>query len=105
MQIRPLHKLLCAAIGLGISLSASAADEIAVTTTGYAGSVGVVMRHVDFSRALANDGIAVTHIFAGAHKVDGNPFEPLPAAVHAELPAPEPAAAPEPAPAAPADPA
>ncbi|MBP3980867.1 S49 family peptidase [Acidovorax sp. JG5] len=66
-------------------LGASAADEIAVTTTGYAGSVGVVMRHVDFSRALANDGIAVTHIFAGAHKVDGNPFEPLPAAVQAEL--------------------
>lgn len=66
-------------------LGASAADEIAVTTTGYAGSVGVVMRHVDFSRALANDGIAVTHIFAGARKVDGNPFEPLPAAVQADL--------------------
>ena len=66
-------------------LGASAADEIAVTSTGYAGSVGVVMRHVDFSRALANDGIAVTHIFAGAHKVDGNPFEPLPAAVQADL--------------------
>jgi ClpP class serine protease len=33
---------------------------------------------------LANDGIAVTHIFAGAHKVDGNQFEPLPAAVRAD---------------------
>lgn len=66
-------------------LGASAADELAITTTGYGGSVGVVMRHVDFSRALANDGITVTHVFAGAHKVDGNPFEPLPAAVRAEL--------------------
>lgn len=66
-------------------LGGSAADELAITTTGYAGSVGVVMRHVDFSRALANDGITVTHVFAGAHKVDGNPFEPLPAAVRAEL--------------------
>lgn len=59
-------------------LGASAADEVAVTATGYAGSVGVVSRHVDFSRALDQDGITVTHIFAGAHKVDGNPYEPLP---------------------------
>jgi signal peptide peptidase SppA len=65
-------------------LGSSAAEHLAVTSTGYAGSIGVVMRHVDFSRALANDGIAVTHIFAGAHKVDGNQFEPLPAAVRAD---------------------
>lgn len=66
-------------------LGASSADEVVVTTTGYAGSIGVVMRHVDFSRALANEGIDVQHIFAGAHKVDGNPFEPLPAAVRADF--------------------
>ena len=62
-------------------LTASAADEIIISTTGYAGSIGVVARHVDFSQALASDGVKVTHIFAGAHKVDGNPYEPLPAAV------------------------
>jgi capsid assembly protease len=66
-------------------LSGSAADRLSITTTGYAGSIGVVMRHVDFSQALAADGINVTHIFAGAHKVDGNQFEPLPAAVRADL--------------------
>lgn len=66
-------------------LSGSAADHLSITTTGYAGSIGVVMRHVDFSQALAADGINVTHIFAGAHKVDGNQFEPLPAAVRADL--------------------
>ena len=66
-------------------LAASAADELVLGATAYAGSIGVVMRHVDFSRALANDGIQVTHIFAGAHKVDGNPFEPLPAGVRADL--------------------
>ncbi len=82
---KPLRAIADGMAASAAYLSASAADEIAVTTTGYAGSVGVVMRHVDFSRALANDGIAVTHIFAGAHKVDGNPFEPLPAAVQAEL--------------------
>ena len=66
-------------------LSGSAADELVITNTGYAGSIGVVMRHVDFSRALANDGINVTHIFAGDHKVDGHPFAPLPDAVRADL--------------------
>lgn len=62
-------------------LLASAADEIIISPTGYAGSIGVVARHVDFSAALASDGVKVTHIFAGAHKVDGNPYEPLPDAV------------------------
>ncbi|HWH75557.1 MAG TPA: S49 family peptidase [Methylibium sp.] len=66
-------------------LAGSAFEQFAVSATGYVGSVGVVMRHVDFSRALANDGIKVTHIFAGAHKVDGNPYEPLPKDVQASL--------------------
>lgn len=66
-------------------LGGSAFDELAITSTGYAGSIGVVMRHVDWSGALAKDGIRVTHIFAGDHKVDGNPFGPLPAAVAADL--------------------
>jgi signal peptide peptidase SppA len=66
-------------------LSAIAADELAITSTGYAGSIGVVMRHIDLSAALANEGVKVTHIFAGAHKVDGNQFEPLPDAVRADM--------------------
>lgn len=66
-------------------LGGSATDELVITRTGYAGSIGVVMRHVDFSRSLANEGINVTHIYAGAHKVDGNQFEPLPEAVRADL--------------------
>lgn len=66
-------------------LAASAFDQVAVSATGYVGSIGVVMRHVDMSRALANDGIQVTHIFAGSHKVDGNPFQQLPKDVQAHL--------------------
>ena len=66
-------------------LIASAADELAVSPTGYAGSIGVVARHVDFSQALAKDGITVTHIFAGNHKVDGNAYEPLSESVRADF--------------------
>lgn len=66
-------------------LGGSAFDQLAVAATGYVGSIGVVMRHVDMSRKLANDGVQVTHIFAGDHKIDGNPYEPLPASVRADL--------------------
>ena len=64
---------------------ASGATEIVTTETGVSGSIGVVLLHADFSRKLANDGITPTLIFAGDHKVDGNPFEPLPDTVRADL--------------------
>ncbi len=88
LDLRGRKPMVAIADGLAASaayLGASAADEVVITSTGYAGSIGVVMRHVDLSRALANEGIQVTHIFAGAHKVDGNPYEPLPASVRADL--------------------
>jgi len=66
-------------------LAGSAADQFVITSTGYAGSIGVVMRHVDVSRAMANEGVQVTHIFAGSHKVDGNPFAPLPDTVKSDF--------------------
>jgi len=64
---------------------ASGATEIVTTESGVSGSIGVVLLHADYSEALAEDGIKPTLIFAGAHKVDGNPFEPLPDAVRADL--------------------
>lgn len=64
---------------------ASGANDIVVTETGVAGSIGVVLLHADYSRALANEGINPTLIFAGAHKVDGNPFEALSQDVRADL--------------------
>jgi signal peptide peptidase SppA len=82
---KPMYSIADGMAASAAMLGASASDQLFITNTGYAGSIGVVMRHVDFSRALANDGIAVTHIFAGAHKVDGNPYEQLPASVRADF--------------------
>lgn len=82
---KPLRAIADGMAASAAYLGASAADELLITTTGYAGSIGVVMRHADFSRAFANEGVSITHIFAGAHKVDGNAFEPLPKEVRAEL--------------------
>lgn len=66
-------------------LAGSAFDQLAVGATGYAGSIGVVLRHVDLSHALASGGVRVTQIFAGEHKVDANQFEPLTRSVQAAL--------------------
>ena len=56
---------------------ASAASRITVSKTGGVGSIGVVTMHVDWSKAMDQAGIKVTFIFAGKHKVDGNPYEAL----------------------------
>jgi hypothetical protein len=43
------------------------------------------MLHADMSRRLDKEGITPTLIFAGAHKVDGNPFAPLPESVREDF--------------------
>lgn len=61
-------------------LLASQARQVVAPQFGGAGSIGCVMLHADYSGALEQEGIKVTLIKSGAHKVDGNPYEPLPAA-------------------------
>ena len=56
---------------------AAAAGRIVVSPTGGVGSIGVVMLHVDRSAQAEAQGVKPTYIFAGSHKVDGHPFEPL----------------------------
>lgn len=56
---------------------ASSADKIDMSRTGGVGSIGVVTMHVSYEKALEKEGIEVTFIFAGKHKVDGNPYEAL----------------------------
>lgn len=63
----------------------SAASSLVVTRSGGTGSVGVVTAHVDYSKALAQDGVKITFVFAGSHKVDGNPYEALPDAVKTRI--------------------
>jgi signal peptide peptidase SppA len=56
---------------------ASQADEIVVTPSGYAGSIGAYRVHTDVSGALEQEGVRVTYVSAGKHKVAGNQSEPL----------------------------
>lgn len=64
------------ALSGGYSL-ASAAGKIIATPSADIGSIGVVLMHVSFAEMLKEDGIEVTFIYAGDHKVDGNPYEEL----------------------------
>ncbi|EEW24038.1 S49 family peptidase [Rhodobacter ferrooxidans] len=64
---------------------ASQADRIILPRTGAVGSIGVVALHTDMSGALDQKGIAVTLIHAGSHKVDANPYQPLPEAVRSRM--------------------
>ena len=62
---------------------ASVADKISMARTGGVGSIGVLTAWVGMSGALEKAGIEVKLIFAGDHKVDGNPYEKLPKEVQA----------------------
>lgn len=53
------------------------ASEVVVVPSGSIGSVGVYCLHWDYSAQLEMDGERPTFIYAGEHKVDGNPYQPL----------------------------
>ncbi|RYM55439.1 capsid assembly protein, partial [Serratia proteamaculans] len=59
-------------------LLASACSQRLITQTGVVGSIGVVVAHRSLERALEQAGVDITLIYAGAHKVDGNPYQQLP---------------------------
>lgn len=64
---------------------ASAFDKIVCTPSGGVGSIGVVGMHMNMAKALEKYGVEITFIHYGEHKVDGNPYEPLPASVKANM--------------------
>lgn len=65
---------------------ASVADRIfAAPVVSRVGSIGVYVQHVDMSRAVEKRGHVVSFIYAGDHKIDGNPFGPLPDDVRASI--------------------
>ncbi|MCV0916968.1 S49 family peptidase, partial [Escherichia coli] len=47
--------------------------------------IGVMMSHVSYAGHLAQAGVDITLIYSGAHKVDGNQFEALPAEVRQDM--------------------
>ncbi|MCT4334290.1 S49 family peptidase [Paracoccus sp. YLB-12] len=82
---KPVHAFLAEhALSAGYAL-ASQADRITLPRTGAAGSIGVITMHTDMSGVLAQKGVAVTLIHAGARKADGNPYAALPEGIRERL--------------------
>lgn len=56
---------------------ASQADTIYGSVSAMLGAIGVFCEHVDVSGAMEKDGVKVTQIAYGDHKLDGSPYVPL----------------------------
>lgn len=65
-------------------LLASACQRRLVTQTSRIGSIGVVMAHTSYAGKLEQEGIDITLIYSGSHKVDLNGTQALPENVRAD---------------------
>ncbi|ELD4017785.1 S49 family peptidase [Salmonella enterica] len=68
----------------GAILLASACSRRLVTQTARIGSVGVVMAHTSYAGQLEQDGIDITLIYSGSHKVDLDVTRALPESVRTD---------------------
>ena len=84
-SVKPIWALANTRAGSAAYWLASTAERVIVAPHGSVGSIGVLIQHQDVSKAAEKRGIANTFVFAGKHKVDGNPFAPLPDDVRADL--------------------
>jgi signal peptide peptidase SppA len=84
-EAKPVYAMVNGMAASAAYALASGAKAIISTESGVSGSIGVVLMHADYSRALDRAGITPTLIHAGAHKVDGNPYTPLSNDVKADL--------------------
>ena len=75
--IKPVYTLAADCLCSAGILVGSSAEKVFATQTSQIGSIGVVMKHIDISKWNKEIGVNYTYIYAGGHKVDGNPDEPL----------------------------
>lgn len=64
---------------------ASQANEIIVSPTSVTGSIGCIISHLDYSKALLDWGVVATYIRSAVKKALGQPYEPLSAEARAEF--------------------
>lgn len=72
------------AYSAGYALACSA-GRVVSTESGGAASIGVVAMHISYEKMIKDIGWEVSLIHSGDHKVDGNPFQKLPASVRADI--------------------
>lgn len=76
-KVKPITGLVNFMAYSGGYLIAAACSEVVVSLTSGVGSIGVIASHMDRSKMIGGIGVKVTTVFAGAHKNDLSPNEPL----------------------------
>jgi ClpP class serine protease len=76
-RIKPVRAFVTGVAASAAYWLASQASTITLTPSGEVGSVGVLDIHADVSAALQSDGVRITAVHAGEHKVERAPFTPL----------------------------
>ncbi len=76
-QQKPITGLVNFMAYSGGYLIGAACSELVVSQTSGVGSIGVIASHMDRSQMNEKLGIKVTTVFAGAHKNDLSPHEPI----------------------------
>jgi len=76
-QQKPITGIVNYSAYSGGYLIGSACTELVVSQTSGVGSIGVIASHLDRSKQEEGLGVKVTTVFAGAHKNDLSPHEPL----------------------------
>jgi signal peptide peptidase SppA len=75
--VKPITAIVNFSAFSGGYLIAAAASNVIVSRTSGVGSIGVIANHLDVSKRDEQQGIKVTSVFAGDHKNDLTPHEPL----------------------------
>lgn len=79
-EARGTKRIVAVANGLAASAAywlASAAEELVITPSGEAGSIGVYVVHQDLSEAVGREGVRTTIVKAGRYKAELHPLVPL----------------------------
>jgi len=75
--IKPMSAIVNFSAYSAAYLMASAIGDVSMSRTSGVGSVGVIAKHLDQSARNEQMGVKVTTVYAGAHKNDMSPHEPL----------------------------
>eukprot|EP01034_Spumella_vulgaris_P038982 gene38981-48137_t len=76
-QIKPITGVINFMAASGGYLLGAACTELVTSRTSVGGSIGVIASHLDRSQALERSGVKVTTVYAGAHKNDLSPNQPI----------------------------
>ncbi len=74
---KPIHAIVYYKAFSAAYAIACACTDISLSDSAGVGSIGVILKHADFSQQLAQDGVTVTTFYRGARKNDLAPDAPL----------------------------